>query len=345
MSLKRHAFRNKLVEMLEDMKSLFASKRPDTQGNPARFLTIKDVEILEYTALDTKTEVLAQIDFQSDNGDWKQEILIRQFALMEDYTQELNLHEQIVDRCSRFDLVEAALVIHRDDRSMRIMYDLDEAITFFAFRQQTSYIHDLIGKAVAILQGVDSYGLDHTNLRELCEFIIQQIPLSPDDKEMVRMLLEPHFPIIDYTPGGYVPTTLFDPSFVRIKITKMNSYIVYIIPHEPLEPVVDRMTDVAAIYAESSYVEFCAFGHVDTTRQLIARFFKGYNELSGFVHGTPLEKLYPHGITLDLQMFINFFLLEMTKLSEGIAFKDPITYQYMVFLLTKKPFLLIDLDQ
>ncbi|MCE7736172.1 MAG: hypothetical protein GPJ54_14925 [Candidatus Heimdallarchaeota archaeon] len=338
MSLKRHAFRNKLMEIIEEMAPIFKNRKKFGENVQARFLTINDLQIGTFDSFETYTEVIATISLATDLGSWDQDLLIRSFSDAQLFQEELDRFTALEDRCSNLPNISPTPLINMDREKFRIIYDLGDENPLFQMKGKALELDMNVGRMIAALQGSVTANLRQTGLREFMELIIGYIPVADDEKEKIQMLLEPHYPIIDNTDGGYEPVTLFDPEKIKIHLHGNNQYDFIIPLIRPDANIIDRMTDIAVYFTERAYDEFKRQGNVEQTQKDVQEFFAGYNNVLAHTSEKNLSLLYPNGITLDLQMLISFFLYEMKESAD--PFTSPDSLRYLYFLLLNKPFLL-----
>jgi hypothetical protein len=326
------------MEIIEEMAPVFKNRTRFGQSEQARFLNINDIQITTFDSFESYTEVLAKISLQTDLGSWDQDLLIRSFAEVRDFQEELDRFTELEKRCILLDNVNPTPLIHLDKEKFRVIYDLGDASSLSQVNGKAMNLDVNVGALVAALQGSITLNLGQTGLRDFMLLILDYIPVSDEEKEKIGMLLEPHYPIIVNTDGGYEPCTLFDPEKIKVYLLQENNFNFVIPPIKPDTNVIDRMTDIAVFFTERAFNEFCDLGHVDGTKKYVQEFFAGYNTVFSHISQSNLSLIYPNGITLDLQMLISFFLFEMKESEQ--PFTSPDSLRYLYFLLLKKPFLL-----
>lgn len=330
------------MAIAEELTSMLKSRHKDEAGNTASVISLNDVEIISYHPTDEFTIIEANLLMRTDIGDFEALLVIKKFTTFKLFQDELVRHSDLEARCLRFPDIEPFSVMKIDKDELRIIYDMANGKTADQLEIDPDILDTTWGRILAVLQGQSSISLEHTSIRELLTYIIDYLPFSEDEKMKFSMLLEPHFPIIDRTVGGYFPATLFDPTRVRFRLVRdKGGKIVIKIEvqiHDPGSQAVDRMADVASIFAERAYTEFIETGAVEATKISLKNLFRGYNNVSVQFGDVKLEQMYPNGITLDLQMLISFFLMRLNASEK--PFSEPDEVRYIYFLLIKKPFLL-----
>lgn len=326
------------MEIIEEMAPVFKNRNRFGETIQSRFLNINDLDILSYDKSETHTEILATVSLQSDSESWDQELLIRSFNEETDFKDELDRYSEIESRFVTTKNVEPTPLIDINRENFRVIYDLGESNPLSSINSKIPGLDASMGKLVAILQGSELKNLKFTSLRDLMGVILKYVPISNEEKEKISLLLEPHYPIIENTNGGYVPCTLFDPEQIKIHFAPNGEFYLLIPPKLPDSSIVDRMTDIAVYFTERAKTEFMSTGALDQTKADVQEFFMGYNMIFSELSNQNLYTVYPHGITLDLQMLISFVLYEMKNSDE--PFSNPDSLRYLYFLLLKKPFLL-----
>ncbi|OLS22151.1 MAG: hypothetical protein HeimC2_30380 [Candidatus Heimdallarchaeota archaeon LC_2] len=326
------------MEIIEDMTPVFKNRTRFGVTTQARFLSINDLEILTYDKTETHTEVLATVSLQSDDESWGQELLIRSYSEESDFKAELERYSELERRFISTKNVDPTPLININRENFRVIYDLGESTPLSSVNSKIQGLDESVGKLIAMLQASELKNLKYTSLRELMGVILKYVPISEEEKESISMLLEPHYPIIDNTNGGYVPCTLFDPEQIKVHFAPNNEFYFSVPPKLPDSNIVDRMTDVAVYFTERAQNEFMTTGALDKTKADVQEFFMGYNSIFSQISDQNLYTIYPHGITLDLQMLISYILYEMKNSDQ--PFSNPDSLRYLYFLLLKKPFLL-----
>lgn len=326
------------MEIIEDMAPIFKNRKKFGENIQARYLNINDIQIGTFDTFETYTEVLATISLQTDLGSWDQDLLIRSFGDAVLFQEELNRFTSLEQRCAILPNITPTPLINIDKEKFRVIYDLGDENSLYAMKGKALELDLNVGRMIAALQGSVTVNLGQSGLREFMELLLGYIPVADDEKEKIGMLLEPHYPIIYNTDGGYEPVTLFDPEKIKIHLQGNNQYNFIVPLIRPDATIIDRMTDIAVYFTERAYEEFQRTGQVGQTQKDVAEFFTGYNTVLAHTSEKNLSLIYPNGITLDLQMLISFFLYEMKESSE--PFTSPDSLRYLYYLLMTKPFLL-----
>lgn len=338
MSLEPHEFRNKLMEIIEELAPIFKNRTKFGERIQAKFLSINDLSIRSYDTTETHTEILAIVSLQSDSASWEQELLIRNFHEETEFKDELDRFSELERRFATTENVDPTPLINVNKENLRVIYDLGELYPLSWVNTKIPGLDASMGKLIAMLQGSEMKNLKFTSLRDIMGVILKYVPISDIEKKNISQLLEPHYPIIDNTNGGYVPCTFFDPEQIKIQFAPNNEFYFLVPPKQPESNIVDRMADIALYFTERAQKEFMSTGSLDETKMDVQEFFVGYNTIFSVLSDQNLYTVYPHGITLDLQMLINFVLYEMKNSDR--PFSNPDCVRYLYFLLLKKPFLL-----
>ncbi|MHA2503748.1 MAG: hypothetical protein ACXAE3_12875 [Candidatus Kariarchaeaceae archaeon] len=341
--------RNSVMELAESLAPEFKAR------NNARYISVQNIDY-EYIATPEYIELDIKIDFLSDEGAFTQYVIAKEFSSPELMEQEVQQYNTIEKRCLYFRNIRPAVMLRLEKNLKRIIYEVKGSQTIRDLDLSPIVKENLLGRLAAILQGEGEHSIPSGSYREIIAFIVQFLPFNEDERDTIWLLLEPHLLLLPHSKGGYKPATVFDVNNFMITLDKPAtdltleelennlSYTVEIKISPPQEDIVDRMADVASLYARQAYKEFLETGDVIATKTLVKQYFQGYNIVSSQVGIGKMEELYRNGITLDLQMLIGFFLLEiavMQQTNDVSHFKNPDKLRFINFLLLKKPFLLI----
>lgn len=326
------------MKIIEEMAPVFKNRTKFGERIQAKFLTINDLTIRSYDTTETYTEILATVSLQSDSTSWEQELLIRSFHEEIEFKDELDRFAELERRFAKTENIDPTPLINIDRENLRVIYDLGESNSLSSINAKIPGFDGSMGKLIAMLQGSEMKNLKFTSLRDQMEVILKYVPITDKEKTNISLLLEPHYPIIDNTNGGYMSCTLFDPEHVKVQFAPNNEFYFLVPPKQPESKIVDRMADIAIYFTERAHMEFMATGTLDSTKADVQEFFVGYNKIFSELSDQNLYTVYPHGITLDLQMLISFVLYEMKNSAR--PFSSPDCLRYLYFLLLKKPFLL-----
>lgn len=343
--------RNEIMNVAESLIPYFKSRKKDEKGNSARFVSVQDVNF-DQVLMGDVNNIKLKVKLLSDQGGWTHDLIIREFKDEDILTDEINRYNELERRVLIFDNIFPSPLIHIDKERKQLIYEYKTGEKFRELQLDDELKDYQIGRIFAMIQGEFSNPLDGEKMRALFTYMINSLPFQPEEKENIAMLLEPHYYILPNSLGGYQPCTLFDPANIEFtklvdeditkQLMKENKALFLTIPlQQPEDMIVDRMADVASFYIRRVFTEFIETGSVENVKNLILSFFEGYNSVSKEI-GTPnLEELYPHGITLDIQLLLVFWILKYTEISKKIDNawnKDSLRFTY--FLLLKKPFLL-----
>ncbi len=336
------------MQIAEDLIPYFKSQIKDEFGNTARFASIQDVEfdqilLAEINNIHLKVKVL------SDQGAWTHDLIIREFKDLDKLNREIERYNELERRCILFENIFPAPLINVDKNNRQLIYEKNTGLQIDKIEFTNNLKDYQLGKIFAMIQGEKSNPLDASTMKELLEYVLSTLPFTEDERTRISMLLEPHYYILPNSLGGYVPCTLFDPTTIEVNklsdITRENiddNKALYLtIPIQiPESNIVDRMADIASYYIEETYKEFCTTGSVHNTKEKIYVFFEGYNSVAKQINMPTMKELYKHGITLDIQMLLIFWIMILSKIGSGenVWSKDVTRFTY--FILLKKPFLL-----
>ncbi len=340
-TMSKIGFRNHLMEIAEDIAPHFKERRTDEHGNPVRYISVQDVHFEKKVDTAQSIEYRVNFDFLSDQGHWNQPVIIKEFSSLELLEEEVLRYNQLKKRCTLFDDIDPYPMISLDRENLQIVYEELEGSSFEELQLTDDEYDIIIGRLAAILQGDTRVSLQDTSLRVLLDYIVKNMPIDDDFHEEFSLLLEPHYYIIPPCHGGYDPCIVFLPE--EMKFTRISNSIKTHIPMITSDGTpTDRMTDVANIYTLDGVTEFSSSGNLDRTQARVKNFFEGYNIVASKMNAPKLEELYPNGITLDLQMFVSYALMELQLIKhENLSyFTNPEALRYFYYLLQKKPFLL-----
>ncbi|MHA2251466.1 MAG: hypothetical protein ACXAD7_13975 [Candidatus Kariarchaeaceae archaeon] len=329
------------MEIAETIAPQYKERRVDEYGNPVRYISVQDIHFHKKVDTEQSIEYRMDIDFLSDQGPWNQPVIVKEFTTSELLEEEEFRYNQLKYRCSFFDDIDPYPIIYLDPINRQIVFEELEGSTIEEL-QLTSDEYDIImGRLAAILQGDTRVSLQDTSLRPFLDYIVKNMPISEEYHEELSLLLEPHYYIIPPCHGGYEPCIIFLPE--EMKFTRVGNSIKTHIPMITSDGTsTDRMSDVANIYSLDGVTEFSTSGSLDLTVQRVKNFFAGYNIVARKLNVPNLEELYPNGITLDLQMFVSYALMELQLIQHEqlSTFTNPNAMKYIYFLLRNKPFLM-----
>ncbi len=349
----KQAIKDQLLKSAELIAPFFKNRKKNDQGNSPRYINVKDIDFIQIDKGDSiEYEIIVQL--LSDQGIWTETILIREFNNNEDLEDEISRYGRLEQRCFLFPNIELAPMININRANFQIIYEKHKGVNIYQLGLSQKMVDVILGQITSLFHGHEVVDLERTTSKELIHFLISHLPFTDEERGSIIELLESHLERMTDSKGGYLPCSLLNPNKLKFDVMHEEDTTLDVIARKggllsmlsiekPEDFVMDRMTDVATIFSNRAYSEFIAIGNVDQTKLSIENFFSGYNEISSKL-GTPsLSDLYPKGITLDLQMLIGFFLVEIHKLHirtvSDFENKDPIRYVY--FLLTKFPFSLI----
>ncbi len=342
--------RNDIMFAAEQLIPYFKTFKKDENGNPARYVSIQDIDY-EQKIIGGINNIDLRVKVLSNNGNWVHTLLIREFQTIELMDDELKRYAELDLRCSIYDNIYPYPMVHVDKNTKQIIYESPNGLKFSDLSLSIDLQYYLIGTILAMIQGSKSFPLDIDKMKDIMSLLIKTIPFTKKEQEAITNLVEPHFYLLPNCMGGYRPMTLYDPysmifipqiSEEQITINNVTTAYKIVIPMNITEDnIVDRMTDISNFIVLNAYDEFKKTGNVIYNKKLIKNFFSGYNQHARKNGYSKLEELYPHGITLDLQLTISFLIVQYSYLQENKEFileKDAIRFIY--FLLMKKPFLL-----
>ncbi|MCY3415041.1 MAG: hypothetical protein INQ03_25545 [Candidatus Heimdallarchaeota archaeon] len=343
--------RNSIMAIAESLIPYFISQKRDDQGNPARFASVQDVEFEQHVLGDINNIAL-KVKVLSDAGDWIHDLIIREFKDLNLLDDEIKRYNELERRCIHFENIYPSPMISIDRSRHQLVYEYNTGKKLNDLDIDKNLKDYMLGRIFGMVQGELAMQLNADQMRELLGLLLENLPFSAEEQDKISMLLEPHYYILPNCLGGYLPTTLFDPNsieFTRIeqgRITKdhidRNQAVYLTIPMQLPESdgVVDRMSDVASYYMLEAYAEFYETGKVIMTTQKIIKFFEGYNSIASTINLQSMRGLYPHGITLDLQMLLVFWIMKFSELQQKVGEWTMDDLRFSYFLLLKKPFLL-----
>lgn len=358
-TISRVILKDQLMKISEQVAPFFRNRKKDEFGNPPRFLNVKDIQYSKITK-DELAEYDIVIFLLSDLGSWSEQIVIREFNKIELLEDEIFRYTRLEQRCLNFKNVKILPIISVDKENYRVIYENQLGFNIYQLGLSQKLIDYTLGQITSIYHGNEVIGLEQITVRELLHFLINHLPFTLEERESIQNLLEPQLNYLTKTKGGYLPCSLFDPNKLQFvpslerdsismdALANQGALLSVILLEKPEAFVIDRMTDVATIYSNRAFKEFLSTGDVIETKHSIENFLQGYKDISNKLETPSLSEIFPEGITLDLQMLMSYYLVEITKLQgkpggkTGFENKDPIRYSYL--LLTQTPFRSIKID-
>ncbi|MHA2171799.1 MAG: hypothetical protein ACXAB7_18140 [Candidatus Kariarchaeaceae archaeon] len=352
-SLSKLVQRNRIMEIAEVVSPYFRTKKKDAAGNAARFISVKDIQFNQYEK-GNATEYDVTIQLLSDQGSWTDGIIIREFDSGAKLEAEMTNYNQLQSRLNKYPTMQLLPMINIDRENKRIVYEKQTGYTIDQLDLSQNLTDFFLGQLTASLHGGEYLQLESTTLQTLIDFLLAHLAFTDEERSSLSYLLEPHLQSVRAGKGGYAPYTSFDfsnfhfvPQISKETITKANilsgKAVKSIIRIDyPEAPIVDRMTDISSIFCRAAYSEFLSNGKMKETVNAVYNFLEGYEARSDEMGYSSLLDMYPIESTLNLQMLVNFWLIEINKL-QGIpggatGFEGKESIQYAYFLLLQKPF-------
>ncbi len=351
-TLSKLVRRNLIMEIAEVIAPYFRSKKKDASGQSARFISVKDIQFNKIRKNNTdEYDVFVQL--LSDQGSWTENIIIKEFSDNTSFQQEMTRYGELEIRFSQVPYVKLLPLIHIDKQNFRIVYEKQNGFDIDQLGLSQELTDFTLGQLTALLHGPKISRLDQTTSQLFVDFLLNHLPFQDEERGSIKKLLQPHWELLAKSGGGYIPFTFYDPkkfqfipmrdkgSITKNAIRYHGAIQSLITIEDPDYPVADRMADISVIFCKQAYEEFLLNDEVEDTIRCISDFLDGYDEIAAKIKAPPLKDMYPRGSTLNLQMLINFLLIEINKLHgtpdpTGLKNKDAIRYVYM--LLVNKPF-------
>jgi hypothetical protein len=341
------------MEIAEIVAPYFRRKIKDETGQSARFISVKDIQFNQ-KAKDDGIEFDVVIQLLSDQGSRSESVIIREFNDVNSFKGEISRYNTLQQRFLVFPFVNLLPMIHIDNDNHRIVYEKEVGFNIEQLGLSQELTDYTLGQITALLHGNKSINLELSNESTILDFLISHLPFTDEEQGSIRKLLTPHLKFLSSSTGGYSPCTYYDPrtlnfipvldkeNITKTSVTEEGAIQSIILVETPENTIADRMTDISVIFSRQAYDEFLTSGKIVETKQCLVDFLEGYNEISKRINMPQLSTLYPKGSTLNLQMLINFWLIEINKLHgkpggiSGFENKDMIRYTY--YLLVKMPF-------
>ncbi|MHA2249613.1 MAG: hypothetical protein ACXAD7_04585 [Candidatus Kariarchaeaceae archaeon] len=346
--------KNDFMEVAELVAPLFREKITDEEGNPARFISVLNIDYQDEDWGDILNHTV-DIQLHSDQGQLTQKILIREFQTPRLMEIELNRFTEIEQRCQPFPELEAEPMININTERLFVVYEKVEGTSFEELQLQLNVLDYLMGRISAILQGPQIFPLDENTIREMMIFLLMNLPFTDEERASIVNLLEKNFEKIGASTGGYLPCTLFHPNAIifqplmeyrfidNITIDEGKAFKIIISNLYPENLSNDRISDFAVYYHTRSYNEFLEEGEISIIEYEMQSFLEGYNNIIKSLNLPSLKELYPQGNTLNLQLLSAAWLQEAEKVQSGQIdydnFEERDFLRYTYYLLLENPFL------
>ncbi|MHA2250382.1 MAG: hypothetical protein ACXAD7_08465, partial [Candidatus Kariarchaeaceae archaeon] len=280
LSINKLVRKNQLMEIAELVAPFFKLRKKDEEGNPARFISVKDVQFNQIVK-ENHVEFDVTIHLLSDQGGWLQNVIIREFTDSDSFNDELTRYSTLEKRCFQFSNVTLLPMINIDQNNFRIVYEKQKGFTIYQLGLSQRLADFTLGQLAAILQGNEGVNIDQKASMEIFHFLLSHLPFTLEERESIMNLLAPHMDLLSRSNGGYYPCTLFDPyelQFIPLQdkdsitmeaIANKGAILAVLLIQTPENLIIDRMTDVATIFSQRAFNEFRYTGDVLETKQSI----------------------------------------------------------------------------
>ena len=348
------SLKNDIMEIAEEVAPLYRTRVTDDEGNPARFISVQNIQY-EETNLGDIIEYHIEMYLLSDQGQLVQPFLLKEFKDQSVFQAEVMHFASLDQRCSKFPDIGPESMIHYNTDKRYLIYDKIQGQKLNQLTLRPENADFLKGRISAVLHGGEVMQLDENVIRELSIFLLMNLKSFTDEEKVgIADLLERQFSKISGSTGGYAPCTQFstnDFSLVPINksqpidfelINQGKAFLINIPSRTPENLTNDRLSDIASLFHESAFNEYIETGDVILTKQDIDNFLQGYSGVTNELQIPSLIAMYPNGSTFDLQFIISSWLFEAEKINPEIIdvndFERREILRYTYFLLMDEPF-------
>ncbi len=342
--------RNDLMEVAEEIGNHFKSKIKDSNGVPARYISVKNIDFNFSDTIDG-VEAIVEIDYLSDQGDSRVSILFKQFKNQELLQDELSRYADLEAKCMRFIDIDVLPLIKIDKKNNYVIYELINGYTVKQLSLSNEILYFLLGKIYGVIHGSTCTELPESKIREYFVFLLTNLPFTDEEKDSIITLLDKEY--FSYYSSNFAACNisssinenniLIVPKVKNITIEgikKGDALSVYIIPNPSENLIQDRLIDIAILFNDMVFDEFYYSGKVELTKREIRQFLRGYASIMKLYNIPSFVEMYPNGFPLNLHFMAVAWLNEASK-AKYLAYSDvenKETLMYTYYMLTQDPF-------
>ncbi len=312
-----------VMEIIEEIAHIFIGK--DTEGGKTRYISVQDV-VFEGKQINDVLHIEASAKLLSDQGSWNQPMILRIHKNLSRFNSERRLYDVLVDRTSKFEDIHPTKLIYLNPQQLLMVY---ESIASDLLLNLDPLLIDFsLGRIASVMHGKDVNNYRVENLINNIIYILEYLPFPEDISKSLKELLTQKAEKVPFTQSAFLPCTAFTPSLLKIKyrtsnpssidlftVAKGKGFDTYIPMGVVDEDFHDRFEDIANFYAIDAFEEYIRTGKIEETKERIERFLTGYNMISQNSFHLELEKFYPVGYILDLQLILSIWLQEVSSIN------------------------------
>lgn len=346
------------MSIAEDLAHHFVGR--EYEGRTPRFVSVKTIDY-EDTSFGDINQFNMNVEYLSEEGNWKQSIIVRQFNSVTQFDNEIRQQVQMTRELQFHRHINILPIIHSNHQENYVVYEGSKGKKLSELDLDQDLHEFIMGMLCAIIQGNDVQENDLTNIRGMIDYLISISEFTEQQKVDIKDLLEIHYTILSQSKSGYHTLAVLDqnniwfhPKIDRDDLTKGNiisnkAFQIDVLYVPPQSIINDRMMDIAMSYGQDAYNEYLQTKSVEMTRNRIVAFLEGYELQYEKNSYYPLEEIYEFGLTLDLQIVILTWLYANHLISQE---EDPDkehqireqSYSFIEYLLSKRPFRFYEID-
>jgi len=240
------------------------------------------------------------------------------------YQNERSLYEELKKRVGEIENLNIEEMILYDDSSSRIVYK--GTVGTHLNELDPLYSNFLLGTISSMIHGDTVSDLDFKPLRETFNILLNNLPFEKEDCDELKSVIDKRFDGMKRTFSGYLPLTQIQKENIVVELEKSIEEIdlyslskliglkVIIPMRVPRFEVKDRLNDLGVHFSEEAFNHYIETKDLEEIKGNLESFISGYSSSLYERTGVRIKNLYPDGLTLDLQLILNLWITEATKL-------------------------------
>jgi len=335
------------MELADDMIPIW-KERHTFHGVPPRYVSIKTVDV-DYVHLGEVHQMNAVITYISDDDEtWKQDIIIRYFDSIYYYNLEESQYHKLLSRTEFASNIKIVELLYKNKEEQILIYDRAHGVSLDDLGLKKDIYYYQFGALMAVLHGTETEKLNLNVTKELVNYLVNQLPFEKKFVDKFMKILKEHYRLFDHAYAAYEPLTtieldLLSATPIHDVITKrdiMQEEAIYfeVLPSLVTDIQLDRMEDLANLVADDAIMEYRNTGEVSETLNNVISLLEGYEGYYEANTASPLDQLYPNGLSIDLHV-VKGVLLEAYSSSDDLDEAHlNLLQSFCIYLLTERPF-------
>ncbi|MHA2502542.1 MAG: hypothetical protein ACXAE3_06725 [Candidatus Kariarchaeaceae archaeon] len=343
--------KNWVMEIADAMIPVMKERCVDSEGHPFRYMSVHDLSV-DYDFQGEVHQITASIHYLTEGEDFTEDVIIRYFDSIYNYTLELSQYDRLLARTNFFGNIEPVDRIYMNEEDGLIVYKAPQGVHIMELGLSDEMVAFQCGVIMGILHGGDTSILDLERYKDLSAYLIYHMPFTDETKERLIDGLAEEFSLITHSYAGYEPVSHIDLDHIRFaplednmtkaKILNGDAFYIEVMPILVTHPQMDRMEDFANLFAERGFIEYQKTGKVYDTVTMLIACMEGYEGYFEQYSSSPMDRIYPEGLSLDLHMTLAIWMIALKFMEAAETINLTILSEYSEFVLKKTPFKIYD---